>query len=392
MSPVDRKNENGGMMRLNAFGARKVLVVAVMGCMGTILAAGQHKEQSTARTVAANKDGRAEIEAHAAEWLKKSDVPSVAVAYIKDRKVAWTAVYGEQSPGVQATGKTLYNMASLTKPVTAETVLREASAGRLSLDESMSPYWLDPDIKDDPWSKLLTPRLCLSHQTGFANWRRMTGGVLKMRWEPGTQTGYSGEGYNYVGRFTEKKLAKPFDALAREMVFDPIGMKETSYTAKEWYAGRLAVPHGPKGEEPIDQVATTWNGADLVRTTIGDYAKFVVSVMHDEGLTKEIAAQRATMTRDQVKPEDLAKVCKKAGEVGPCTITAGMGLGWQVETVNGVKILNHSGSDWGVHTFAMFVPSQGIGVIVFTNGENGNEVIRKVVEALYPNKLFVVTI
>jgi hypothetical protein len=74
------------MMRLNVCGARKVLVVAVMGGMGTILAAGQHKEQSTARTVAANKDGRAEIDAHAAEWLKESDVPSVAVAYIEDRK------------------------------------------------------------------------------------------------------------------------------------------------------------------------------------------------------------------------------------------------------------------------------------------------------------------
>ena len=384
-------------MRLNACGARIALVVAVMGCMGTILrAAGQHKEQSTehsiARTAAAKKDGRAEIDAHAAEWLKESDVPSVAVAYIEDRKVAWTEVYGEQSPGVAATGKTLYNMASLTKPVTAETVLRLASAGKLSLDESMSPFWLDPDIKDDPWSKLLTPRLCLSHQTGFANWRRMTGGVLKIRWQPGTQTGYSGEGYNYVGRFAEKKMAKPFDALAQEFAFDPIGMKETSYTAKEWYAGRLAVPRGPKGEQPIDSAATTWNGADLLRTTIGDYAKFVVSVMHDEGLTKEIAAQRATMTRDLVKPEDLAKVCKAAGGVEPCTITAGMGLGWEVETVNGVKILNHSGSDWGVHTFAMFVPSQGIGVIVFTNGENGSEVIRKVVQALYPNQLFAATI
>src|ERR1700691_5249418 len=44
------------------------------------------------------KDGRAEIDAHAAEWLKESDVPSVAVAFIKDRRLAWTAVYGEQSP------------------------------------------------------------------------------------------------------------------------------------------------------------------------------------------------------------------------------------------------------------------------------------------------------
>ena len=210
-------------------------------------------------------------------------MPSVAVAYIEDRKVAWTAAYGEQSPGVPATGKTLYNMASLTKPVTAEVVLRLASTGKLSLDESMSPFWLDPDIKDDPRSKLLTPRLCLSHQTGFANWRRMTSGVLTIRWEPGTQTGYSGEGYDYVGRFAEKKMAEPFDALAQEIELDPIGMNETSYTAKQWYAGRLAVPHGPKAEEPVDPVATTWNGADQLRTTIGDYAKFVVSVMHDEG-------------------------------------------------------------------------------------------------------------
>ena len=372
--------------------ATQVLVLSVVGCLGVIQAAGQAKPPSPAQSAEAAKGGRAEIDAHAAQWLKESDVPSVAVAYIKDGKVAWTAVYGEQSPGVAATEKTLYNMASLTKPITAETVLRLASAGKLSLDEPMAPYWVDPDIKDDPWTPLLTPRLCLSHQTGFANWRRMTGGVLKMRWQPGTQTGYSGEGYNYVGRFTEKKMGKPFDVLAQQMVFNPIGMNDTSYTAQEWYAGRLAVPHGPKGEAPIDQVAKTWNGADLLRTTIGDYAKFVVSVMHDEGLTKQIAAQRATMMRDQVKPEDLEKVCKAAAPTGPCTITAGMGLGWQVETVNGEKILNHDGSDWGVKTHAMFVPSKGIGVVVFTNGENGNEVIRKVVEALYPNQLYAATI
>jgi CubicO group peptidase (beta-lactamase class C family) len=346
--------------------------------------------QSSSRTVAAKKR-RSEIDAHAAAWLKESDVPSLAVAYIENGKIAWTAVYGEQSPGVPATGKTLYNMASLTKPITAETVLRLASAGKLLLDESMSPFWVDPDIKDDPQSKLLTTRLCLSHQTGFANWRRMTGGVLKIRWKPGTQTGYSGEGYNYVGRFTENKLGRDFDALAQEMVFDPIGMKETSYTTKDWYSGRLAVPHGPKGEQPIDSVARTWNGADLLRTTIGDYAKFVVSVMHDEGLSKVIAAERATMTRNLVKAEDLNKACREAGVVGPCTVTAGMGLGWEVETVNGVKILDHDGSDWGVKTLAMFVPSQGIGVVVFANGENGNQVIRKVIEALYPNRLYIAT-
>ena len=93
-------------------------------------------------------------------------------------------------------------------------------------------------------------------------------------------------------------------------------------------------PTGRKGETPIDPAVTTWNGADLVRTTIGDYAKFVVSVMQcDEGLTKEIAVQRATMTRELVKPEELDKMCKIAGETGHCTISAGMGLGWEVKIV-----------------------------------------------------------
>jgi hypothetical protein len=64
----------------------------------------------------------------------------------------------------------------------------------------------------------------------------------------------------------------------------------------------------------------------------------------------------------------------------------------EVDTVNGEKILNHDGSDWGVRTLAMFVPSKGIGVVVFTSGENGKEVIRKVVEVLYRNKLYVATI
>ncbi len=136
---------------------------------------------------------------------------------------------------------------------------------------------------------------------------------------------------------------------------------------------------------------TTWNGADQLRTTIGDYAKFVASVMNDEGLTKEIAAERAIMTRNQLTPENLEKACNEAGYPDPCTVSAGMALGWEVETVNGVKILDHDGSDWGVKTFAMWVPSLGIGVVVFTNGENGEEVIRKVVEALYPNKLYIAT-
>jgi CubicO group peptidase (beta-lactamase class C family) len=164
---------------------------------------------------------RAKISQDLPGWLKQYNVPSASVAYIANGRLAWTVVAGEQSPGVPATDKTLYNIASLTKPIVAETILRLASQNKLQLDESIYPYWVDPDIKNNPWNKLLTPRLCLSHQTGFANWRRMTNNVLTFKFQPGTQSSYSGEGYFYAARFVQNKTHEPLDRLAQQYVPRP---------------------------------------------------------------------------------------------------------------------------------------------------------------------------
>jgi CubicO group peptidase (beta-lactamase class C family) len=326
------------------------------------------------------------------QWLAQYDVPSVAIGYIEDGKLVWTAVYGEQSPGVPATDKTLYNIASLTKPISAETILRLASKGKLSLDEPVSAYWVDHDVKDNPWSKLLTPRLCLSHQTGFPNWRYQTNDVLKFQWEPGTRTGYSGEGYEYVARFAEKKTGRSFEDLAAQYVFKPIGMKDTSFTPRDWYSGRLALPRGPKDrKEP--QPRTTWSAADLVHTTVSDYSKFVISVMRNQKLTKQIAAERLIMTRDQVKPADEKKACAlQKPDPANCKVSAGMGLGWEVEKHNDETIIDHDGSDWGFKSLAFFVPKRKMGVVIFTNGENGNKVIQEIVRVLYPDPVYVATL
>jgi CubicO group peptidase (beta-lactamase class C family) len=337
-------------------------------------------------------DLQSQLAQKAPQWLKQYDVPSVAVAYIEKGKVAWTAVYGNQSPGVPATGKTLYNVASLTKPISAEVILQLASKGKLSLDEPLSTFWIDPDVKDNAWNQLLTPRLCLSHQTGFPNWRDQNS-VLKFQWKPGTSTGYSGEGYDYVARFAEKKMGQPFETLAKEYVFDPIGIKDTSYTARDWYAGRLAVAQGPKGEvEPKTQ--STWTAADLLRTTIGDYAKFVVSVMHKDGLTDNIATEQMTITRNLASAEKLQELCAEAkvSPPSPCQGTGGLGLGWEILVINGETIIDHSGGDWGVHTLVFYLPQRQLGMVLFTNGDNGSKVIREIVSLAYHNPLFLATL
>jgi len=321
------------------------------------------------------------------QWLKTNDVPSASIAYIADGKIAWTAVSGEQSAGVPATDKTLYNVASLTKPVTAELILRLASQNKLSLDEPLSPYWVDPDIKDNPWNKLLTPRLCLTHQTGFANWRRMTNKVLTFQWEPGTRTGYSGEGYMYLAHYAQNKFNKPFDQLEQEYVLDPIGMHDTAFNQKDWFAGRIAVPYSKDGFlEP--HFASPWSAADLLRTTPSDYARFVISVMHNDGVTPAIAAQRLVISRNWVSPEDEKDVCAHEAPNTTCHLAAGMGLGWQVIEHNGVTIIEHSGSDIGDHTVAFFVPKKQIGAVIFTNGDNGPKVIAEIIRTLYSDPVY----
>jgi CubicO group peptidase (beta-lactamase class C family) len=320
-------------------------------------------------------------------WLKEFNATSASVAYIDGGKIAFTAYYGDQIPGgPPANERTLYNVASLTKPITAEVIVRLASAQKLSLDEPMSPFWVDPDIKDNPWTKLLTPRICLSHQTGFTNWRYQTKGVLTFQWEPGTKTGYSGEGFDYVARFAEKKTGEPWEVLAQEYAFNEIGMRDTSYTPRDWWAGRQAKP-----VEAADR--TKWSAADLLRTTVTDYAKFIISVMDNEHVTPEIARQRLSIVRNNVTPEMQAKVCSNTPDSEHCSASAGFGLSWQVLHINDEMILDHGGSDADVKTLALFLPNRKTGIVVFTNGPDiDNRLIQKVVSILYPNPVYLNTL
>ncbi|HYP08002.1 MAG TPA: serine hydrolase domain-containing protein [Bryobacteraceae bacterium] len=350
-----------------------------LAALALVLALGASAEQQTSL--------KTQIDASAQQWMKEYDVPSFAVGFIENGKLAWTAVYGEQSPGVPASAKTLYNVASLTKPVAAETVLRLVSEGKIQLDEPMAAHWIDPDIAQNPWHKLLTPRLSLSHQTGFTNWRYQTKNVLQFQWEPGTKTGYSGEGYEYVARFAEKKTGKRFEELAQQYVLDPIGMKGTSFTHRPWHEGRVAQPRGEKVKLPA-KAPERWSAADLLHTTVEDYSKFVINVMKADGLNAPLAAQRLTMTRDTVQPGDVEKVCAMAKLTG-CTATAGMGLGWEILNLNGETIIRHGGSDPGFKSVAFFVPVKRKGVVVFTSGDNGSKIIRRVVEVLHPNPILV---
>ena len=117
------------------------------------------------------------------ELLKAKRVESVSMALIRDGRLAFSHAAGHARQGVPATVDTLYNIASLAKPLSAEVALQLAERGAISLDENMSTAWRDPDLAQDARADQLTPTVALSHRTGFANWRQ---GKLRFERAPGT--------------------------------------------------------------------------------------------------------------------------------------------------------------------------------------------------------------
>lgn len=317
-------------------------------------------------------------------WLAAYDVPSAAIAYIADGKIAWTHVAGEAEPGKAAMPDTLYNIASMTKPLVAETVVRLAKGGAYSLDESMASSWVDPDIKSDPRHKLLTPGMALVHRTGFPNWRYQTNDVLAFKNDPDTQFGYSGEGFQYIARFAEKKMDAPLENLVEKQIFIPAGMTQTSFTKKPWFEGRIAMSRNGKGEHDYATVREDWNAADDVWATVGDYARFLTWVM-DNPVSDEPVSTYWT-----AKENLGGQICGEGRlAVDVCPKSLGFVGGWNVYHTADNLIVMHGGGDVGERTLGFFDPVGKTGAVIFTNGAKGQKVIRDVVKILFPDPSFV---
>ena len=131
--------------------------------------------------------------------LDENKIPALGVGVIRGGKLQQVKVFGKFRRGEPASFNTIFNVASLTKPVLALLTLKLVSAGKWDLDEPLDKYWVDPDLRNDPRHKRLTTRLVLSHRTGFANWRWLNKSKkLEFDFEPGTKYQYSGEGLEYM--------------------------------------------------------------------------------------------------------------------------------------------------------------------------------------------------
>ncbi len=303
---------------------------------------------------------------------------TLGVAVIEEGRLAWSGVYGRQDQNRLADANTLFNVASLAKPVTAELVLRLASARRLDLDEAMSGWWVDPDLVGDPRLPALTARVALSHRTGFPNWRRMaTGGRLAFATEPGRAYGYSGEGFEYLARYAERRAGGVFEELVQRDVFDPLGMTRTSYSRRPWMSGSVAAPFESGGDFGRAALAEQgdWIASDNLFTTVADYGRFVAAVSRNDGVSTAMADDRLT---------SLSEIEGCSASTAGCPDAVGFGLGWMTFRFGDQVFALHEGSDSGETAMAYFDPRTRRGVVVLVNGAGQRNLILDVLDVVDP--------
>ena len=349
-------------------------------------------------------------------------VPGVGIAVVEDGAVAWSRGFG-MANALTATpidARTVYEDASLSKPVFAYLVMQLVDQGVIDLDRPLVDYRRPDYLGDHPWIALITARDVLRHSTGLPGWRTSpaTEKLVPMV-KPGTRIDYSGEAFFWLQLVVETLTGQSLDDAMRTHLFVPANMKDSSYAWNAELAARSVHGHAahdrtdPKKPRQVireqwgvaQQIADRWgkplsawkyedaeralpdvmalappglvtwpgdilaNAAASLRTTVQDYATFLTLMM----------ARQQHASWEVTEATRLAMLTSQISLPGRWTEK---GLGWNTEQTRDGPVFYHSGSNSGIFkNFAIGDAQRRRGIVVLTNGGSGSFVHQRVVRA-----------
>lgn len=310
-------------------------------------------------------DAITELERVIPTLMDNGGVTGMAVAITADTGLVWSRGFGLRNEETEelVTEHSVFEAASLSKPVFAYAVLQLVDQGIIDLDTPIPDYYEYDDIAHDDRHRLITPRMVLTHSPGFPNWRP-SGGQLTIDREPGSEFSYSGEGFVYLQLAVMELTGETLDQLAQRLVFEPLGMASSSYLWQEQFEEVVALPHGSEGEVLTKNKPQPGGGnaAASLHTTAPDFARFMTAVMNGTGLSDSTAAAMLTPQIDV-----------------DANLTWGLGIGLQDNDEG--RALWHWGDNTGYKAYTITYPEHLIGVVWFTNSENGQSILEGMLAA-----------
>jgi serine beta-lactamase-like protein LACTB, mitochondrial len=301
--------------------------------------------------------------------MPRLGIPGLSAAVVVNRELRWSAGYGQADieNAIPATPRTVYRLASVSKPITATAVLQLAERGKLDLDAPIQRYV--SAFPEKPWP--ITARELLGHQSGVRNWTEQefhstrryhtigdTLGAFKddaLLFEPGTRTQYTSFGFTLLGAVIEGAGGAPFMEQLHASVFQPAGMD----SARDDDVLAI-VPHRASGYQkrtdgtllnaPLSDTSNRLPGGGLL-ANVEDVGRFAS------------ALQRGLL----LKPETLQMALTPQPLHGGHA--TGYGLGWVVGRRGTHREAYHIGGQPQVSTVIYMLPDAGIAVAILADLE-----------------------
>src|SRR5262245_11302213 len=321
------------------------------------------------------------------QLLKQYKVPGVSIAVIKDFKVALAVAYGvaDTETGTPVTTRTMFQAASISKPVAAMASLKAVQEGRFSLDQDVNTIlksWKLP-VGELTKSGPVTPRLLMSHTSGMGDAfgfpgyapgsplptvQQILDGVapsnlraVRLERAPLAGYEYSGGGVLLQQLALMDAVGKPFAQIAREWVLDPIEMMNSTFeqplsAARQAQAARAHNRDGARMKDPWHVYPE--QAAAGLWTTPTDLARFAIEL--------QLAVQGRS---SRVLTPALAREMITPVGVGPYAVGFGIlkqGEGWY---------FSHGGSNWGFQSDLTAHINKGYGAVIMTNSDSGGALI-----------------
>ena len=332
-----------------------------------------------------------ELDRFILDGMKEAKVPGLAAAVVKKDKVLWTGAYGwaNREQKIPVSNETLFQVASVSKPVTACAVMQLVEQGKLSLDGDVNEVLPFP-VRNPKHPKIpITLRHLLTHTSGIRdNWNLLEDTWVKngdfpkplgeslaaylqpkgeyysakksfYQWAPGEKSQYSNVGVALAAYLAEAKTKVSFETLCQKGIFEPLGMPGSSFRLKGMDQAKIAMPYGFKKKtgvfKPLGHHGYLDFPSGTLRVTAPHLARFLLSFIGDgewDG-TRVLKADTVREMRKVSFPKADSK----------------QGLVWYFDKIGNSRVMGHDGGDPGVSTLMHYRPNDGVGFVILMNGE-----------------------
>jgi CubicO group peptidase (beta-lactamase class C family) len=260
------------------------------------------------------------MDAFLAAQMESYHLPGLSIAFINDGKIVYHKAlgYADVETHRKVDEATVFEAASMSKPVFAFFVMKLVERGVLTLDTPLYQYLPNPDLEYDERYKLITARMVLRHTTGLPNWAQyqppdpslhlnIKPGGLYLRFTPGTGFSYSGEAFEYLVRVVTHLLhsgPKELGAIVYRGVCGPLGMTHADFSWNAYVKTHRATGYKQVNDDGVNRPQAIKTFEDFsapggLRSSAVDYARFLTGIIDEKGLNQ---ASFAEMLKPTAKP------------------------------------------------------------------------------------------